>query len=128
MAANLESFKPLKNTQSAGVYQIDVQSRAWGLWLPPGHSLLPAKARSKTQVQYCPDFVKHRPNKTYGGLEVQLYIFLPSAGDSRLSCFTLGEGSAGTASTIGTEGRRTKQKDLCPLPKNELQIFSHNND
>lgn len=36
-AANLESFKLFKSTQSAGIYQISVHSRASGLWYPVGH-------------------------------------------------------------------------------------------
>ena len=66
------------------------------------------KAKSKAHVQYCTGFVKHRPRKTYGGVKVHLYIFLPSAGASRLSRFPFGETSTGTIRTIGADGRRTK--------------------
>lgn len=64
----------------------------------------PTKARSKTQVQYSPGFMKHRLKKTYGGLEVHLYTFLPSAGASRLSRCPFGKISTGTVRTIGADG------------------------
>ena len=91
MAANLESFKPFKNTQSAGIYQINVQSRAWGLWYPLGHMSAACSLQSMTEAHYSPGFIKHRLKRSYGKLEVQLYTCEPSAAASHVSRFPFGQ-------------------------------------